>query len=292
MKGDLSNQLFPGILTLIIPVLMLVAVFVYSRRQRQKVKRELEQTRHQDPNLRDWARMEEEIKPSRQWYSLPVLVLVVGWTIGVGSINHLHTATALGLAAISSIAAILIAAVISRQRAAARKLLLNTPAYQQYGHQHLGLAWFIKMFVIASLIGLVAGFLRSPGGLRWIKERFGGQTMEETGASSQPAASPGTHDRQAQLPTDFPADIPVYPGATVDLASTAGGVFNVTLTVSDSVERVARFYMEELKKNGWRIDDKHTSKDLSRIDATKAQHRCSVRLTETEATHTRIIIVS
>jgi hypothetical protein len=288
MNMDFTKELFPGILTIIIPVLLLVAVWFYSRRQQQRVKREWEQMKQHDPNLRDWARMEEEIKPSRQWYGLPVLLLVAGWTVGIGSMNYFSTATALGIAGGASLFAITIAAVISRKRAAARQLLMNTPAYQQYGHQHLGLAWFIKMFIIASLVGLVSGFLRSEGGMRWIKERFGHPSTEESRAMNHSVNSPAAADNSVQLPANFPADIPIYPGATVESATPSGEAVNVTLTALDSQERVARYYREELKKNGWRIDDKHTRAD--RIDAFKGKRRCTVRLTETGATRTRIII--
>ena len=287
---DFSNQLFPGILTIIIPVIMLAAVFIYSRRQQQKVKREWEQTKQQDPNLRDWARMEEEIRPSRQWYGLPVVLLVVGWTIGIGSMSYLSNTVALGIAGASALVAILIAAVISRKRAQARQLLMNTPAYQQYGQQHLGLSWFIKMFVIASIIGLVSGFLRSEGGMRWIKAKFGQPNTSESSAAERNDSSVDLTDPRAQLPADFPADIPVYPGATVEFVPSTGAGVSLTLIAPDAMFRVAMYYKEELKKNGWRIDDKHSRKD--RVDATKGKRRCTVKLTEAGSMRTRINIVS
>ena len=287
---DFSNQLFPGILTIIIPVVMLAAVFIYSRRQQQRVKREWEQTKQQDPNLRDWARMEEEIRPSRQWYGLPVVLLVVGWTIGIGSMNYLSNTAALGIAGASALVAILIAAVISRKRAQARQLLMNTPAYQQYGHQHLGFSWFIKMFVIASIIGLISGFLRSEGGLRWIRAKFGEPNTSESSTTKPLDNSTDLTDPRKQLPADFPADIPVYPGATVEFTPSKGAGVSVTLIAPDAMFRVAMYYKEELKKNGWRIDDKHSRED--RVDATKGKRRCTVRLTEAGSLRTRINIVS
>lgn len=290
MNGDFSKQLFPGILTIIIPVVLLVSVFIYSRRQQRRVRRAREQSREQDPNLRDWARMEEEIRPSRQWYGLAVLLLVVGWTIGIGSMNYLSFATALAIAGGSAVVAILIAVIISRKRAAARNLLMNTPAYQQYGHKHVGLSWFIKMFVIASLVGLVSGFLRSPGGVRWIREKFGPPQTEETSARHHVAPPGTTEESNAKLPSNFPSDIPVYPGAEIVSAPTAGQALNLTLLASETTEKVATYYREELKKNGWRIDEKHSHTD--RIDATKGKRRCTIRLTETGDASTRIIIIS
>lgn len=287
---DFSNPLFPGILTIIIPVAMLFAVFIYSRRQQQKVKREWEQTKQQDPNLRDWTRMEEEIRPSRQWYGLPVVLLVAGWTIGIASMSYLSNAAAFGIAGASAVVAILTATVISRKRAQARQLLMNTPAYQQYGQQHPGLSWFIKMFVIASVVGLVSGFLRSEGGLRWIKEKFGQPSHSESRAAESNGNPTNLTEARAQLPADFPADIPVYPGATVEHVPSTGANVSATLTTPDSPSRVAMYYKEELKKNGWRIDDKRSRED--RVEATKGKRRCTVRLTEAGSTRTRITIVS
>ena len=287
---DFSNQLFPGILTIIIPVLMLAAVFIYSRRQQQKVRRAWEQTKQQDPNLRDWARMEEEIRPSRQWYSLPVLLLVVGWTIGIGSMSYLSNEVAFGIAGASALVAILIAVVISRKRAQARQLLMNTPAYQQYGQQHPGLSWFIKMFVIASVVGLVSGFLRSEGGMRWIKAKFGQPNTSESSAAKRFDNPKDLTDIKSQLPADFPGDIPIYPGATIEFVPSTGATVSATLTTPDALSRVAMYYKEELKKNGWRIDDKRSRED--RVEATKGKRRCTVRLQEAGSMRTRMTIIS
>lgn len=290
MNLDFSNQLFPGILTIIIPIAMLAAVLIYSRRQRQKLRREWEQTKQQDPNLRDWARMEEEIKPSRQWYGLPAVLLVAGWTISIGAMNYLSGATALAVAGASALVAILIAAVISRQRAQARRLLMNTPAYQQYGHHHLGLSWFIRMFVIASVVGLVSGFLRSEGGMRWIKAKFGAPAAEESSAAKRFDKPIDLTSTRAQLPADFPADIPVYPGASVEFIPSTGARLSVTLIAPDALFRVAMYYKEELKKNGWRIEDKQSRED--RVEAIKGKRRCTVRLLAAGSMRTRINIIS
>jgi hypothetical protein len=204
--------------------------------------------------------------------------------------SYLSNEVAFSIAGASALVAIIIAVVISRKRAQARQLLMNTPAYQQYGHRHLGFSWFIKMFVIASLVGLVSGFLRSEGGLRWIKAKFGEPNTSESSAAERNNNAVDLTEARSQLPADFPADIPIYPGATVEHVPSTGGNVSATLTTPDALFRVAMYYKEELKKNGWRIDDKHSRED--RIDATKGKRRCTVKLTEAGSTRTRINIVS
>ena len=126
--------------------------------------------------------------------------------------------------------------------------------------------------------------------MRWIKAKFGQPNTSESRASEQGDNSINLTQARSQLPADFPADIPVYPGATVEHVPSTGATVSATLTTPDSLPRVAMYYKEELKKNGWRIDDKRSRED--RVDATKGKRRCTVRLTEAGSTRTRITIVS
>jgi hypothetical protein len=64
-----------------------------------------------------------------------------------------------------------------------------------------------------------------------------------------------------ELPDDWPEDIPVIDGATVDSSfSTSSGGDTVTtaaMTTDKSVEEVLAFYKEEL--SGWTVDNESTS---------------------------------
>src|SRR5690349_9105440 len=53
------------------------------------------------------------------------------------------------------------------------------------------------------------------------------------------------------IPADFPKDVPVYAGAGITSASTAGGMAVAVLTTADAPEKVAAYYKDELEKQGW-----------------------------------------
>jgi hypothetical protein len=53
------------------------------------------------------------------------------------------------------------------------------------------------------------------------------------------------------LPEGFPKDVPIYPGATVTTSATVENAMNAVLKTSDPVNKVAAFYKEKLKANGW-----------------------------------------
>lgn len=61
---------------------------------------------------------------------------------------------------------------------------------------------------------------------------------------------------QAQLPADFPGEIPRYPGATLQEVSGEQGEEAEVSTrwqTSDSSDRVLAFYREQLQTNGWQL---------------------------------------
>jgi hypothetical protein len=84
-------------------------------------------------------------------------------------------------------------------------------------------------------------------------------------AAGRPAAIPDVgaeFPAPGQLPSNFPADVPTYPGATVQqsLAVPNHSMF-VTFVTSASSEEVYEFYREQLQNRGWSIsqakDDEH-----------------------------------
>jgi hypothetical protein len=57
------------------------------------------------------------------------------------------------------------------------------------------------------------------------------------------------------LPADFPADVAIYPEATVTMTATGKKEMSVTLNTIDSIEKVEAFYKKKLKEDGWKLDD-------------------------------------
>lgn len=59
---------------------------------------------------------------------------------------------------------------------------------------------------------------------------------------------------EGHLPSDFPADVPLYPGAAAQQSiSIPGDSLFVTFETSASLKEVHAFYLEQLENQGWRI---------------------------------------
>jgi hypothetical protein len=58
------------------------------------------------------------------------------------------------------------------------------------------------------------------------------------------------------LPADFPADVAIYPKATVVRWSKGNEGIGASLKTADSAKDAEAFYRESLKKDGWELDKK------------------------------------
>jgi len=84
----------------------------------------------------------------------------------------------------------------------------------------------------------------------------------------------------AEIPENFPASIPIYPGAQAaqgkgaDLEGTA--VSGVQLLSNDSPIEIFNFYETELTANGWEITDSKSDPMSSSISATKGSCKAAL----------------
>ncbi len=69
----------------------------------------------------------------------------------------------------------------------------------------------------------------------------------------------GSFSTSKKLPDNFPSDVPVYPGSQVESSLKATGndqvseSVTVSLSTSDSYEKVVNFYKSQLPTNGWNV---------------------------------------
>ena len=56
------------------------------------------------------------------------------------------------------------------------------------------------------------------------------------------------------LPEGFPKDVPIYPGSTVSVSAAVQDGMHVSLKTADASTKVAAFYKEKLKADGWQIE--------------------------------------
>ncbi|MEK7583182.1 MAG: hypothetical protein AAB483_02155 [Patescibacteria group bacterium] len=65
------------------------------------------------------------------------------------------------------------------------------------------------------------------------------------------------------LPANWPADVPAYPGAESKFSATDKQGVAVVFITSDSLEKVASFYKNELAKNQWVVSATNSANDSS-----------------------------
>jgi len=267
MNEDSFKTLLTGALTIGIPVILFAGVLIYSVFAMRRTKRLWRQAQNEDPALAEYVRQEEQIKPGRNWYSIPVLLFIAGWTGGIFSISFFGETAGLAIAFGVSSVALLIIGAIKFLRAQSRKRFRMTTAQQKFGNrQRLGFGGLVVIF----LSSVFAGVLVRPLLLNWIRTGHTpvvfGKTNET--ANSNRIAPPNTN----RVPANFPADIPIYPGAGLISDSAIGNDQTVLLQTTDSLEKVVDFYRRQLKSDGWKISSIRDKGDKTVIQASKDKH--------------------
>ncbi len=76
----------------------------------------------------------------------------------------------------------------------------------------------------------------------------------ESGETTTPGSLGG--NLSTEIPSNFPKDIPVYPGSKVGVSSndTKKGESLVNLNSTDASSKVLSYYKSNLPKNGWKLD--------------------------------------
>lgn len=95
----------------------------------------------------------------------------------------------------------------------------------------------------------------------------------------------------AQLPSDWPSDVPVMPGATIGYSGTSNpttGAAGATVmfTTSKSVAEVVTYYNTELVSQGWTIDATTNLANTTVISAKKAGRTAGMYIAGAEGTTT------
>lgn len=109
------------------------------------------------------------------------------------------------------------------------------------------------------------------------------QLKDNASASASPQPSP-VQTASAQLPADFPAEVPLYPNRVLLEATQQPGQDNQpsqTLTrwnSPDSSDRVVSFYRQELQKNGWNLDGQPNSDTQGVFEADRNQLQLRVNV--------------
>ena len=121
-----------------------------------------------------------------------------------------------------------------------------------------------------ALLLIVTGCANSPTGQALQEALKADPKLKDNPLPFGVAASP-TSPLPAQSPTDFPAELPLYPqGKLVTVTGAKGGAVLTKWTVEESRDRVISFYRQALQSNGWQ-DLKESNENNQTVFAARHQ---------------------
>ena len=115
--------------------------------------------------------------------------------------------------------------------------------------------WVFGVFMVIGIVGVVAaGFFASSmlGGV------FGQNKVKvDQNGNVEVKTDDGkvSFTNKKELPSTWPSDLPVYPGANVESSFTGeNSLVNVNFSSQDDSQKVIDFYKDKLASNGWKAD--------------------------------------
>lgn len=138
-----------------------------------------------------------------------------------------------------------------------------------------------SLFLIAALPFLVAGC----GKKTTYKSSAGGVTVEQKGDTvtmdykgKDGGMKVVANDKGVTLPASFPKDVTLFKDSVVTVASNIGDSMIVHTTFKAPWEEAMKFYAEQLKADGWKVDSVLNLGDNGMVVAKKDNRQCSVML--------------
>ena len=117
----------------------------------------------------------------------------------------------------------------------------------------------------------------TPAGQATVTQK-GNVTNIEMKSSKGEKVNVSASDKGVALPENFPNDIPVMPGAIVKMAIATGGNLSVHFSVKAAPADAMKFYEENLKAKGWKIDATMNMGDASMVSAVKEKRKCVLNI--------------
>jgi hypothetical protein len=100
-----------------------------------------------------------------------------------------------------------------------------------------------------------------------------------------------TGKKGVALPANFPADVAVYPKATIAMAVTTDKEITVILSTTDSIQKVGAFYKGKLKDKGWKSNMASDAPQLSMLEGEKEGRKLVVFMIEKpEGTSIQLVV--
>jgi len=99
------------------------------------------------------------------------------------------------------------------------------------------------------------------------------------------------------LPANFPSDVPIYPGSKIKLATKSEkGDYAVTLTTSDSQEKVANYYKEQMAAKDWVLDNEEALGEIGQMNGlgsfTKDSQKTNLAVLQNKEKSTTTVFIT
>jgi hypothetical protein len=138
------------------------------------------------------------------------------------------------------------------------------------------------LMVCCTSLWLVSGCGRdektisTPQGDIKITKNGGGATAEISSKDVKITTSGGAQN--VAVPDNFPKDVPIIPGGAVKVAMTTKDGVSVHLIAPSSVADAAKYYQDNLKTQGWKVEPPQSAGPTTMLSATKDKRECAVMI--------------
>jgi hypothetical protein len=116
-------------------------------------------------------------------------------------------------------------------------------------------------------------------GTKVTMEKKGDQVNMEFKSKSGEKVSLNASDKGMKPVTELPEDVPLYPKAVLQMDNAVGPMRMLGLHTADPVADAVKFYTEELKKRGWKIDTDMAMGEGHMFTAGKEKRSCQLMIT-------------
>ena len=135
-------------------------------------------------------------------------------------------------------------------------------------------------------------FMRAP-----ITSLLLASTLLVAGCGSATGTQAPKQNAAWTVPSDWPADLPVYPGATIGTSaninpdSTKPGMM-LSMDTTDTPQQVSQFYAKTLRERGWTVDGTTDGGKYTAVMCTNADRMATVHATTKSEGGTSILIAT
>lgn len=159
--------------------------------------------------------------------------------------------------------------------------------------------WIIVLVIVLWIVGAaISAFMARKAADAVVKGLTGVDVKTGADGTVSYSTGDGSVSTKNELPSNWPADAPKYPGAVVTFSGSTNSTssnpdsgLGVTLTTGDDVAKVTAFYKENLVKQGWELTGDANMNGTATLSAKKDSRQFSVYASPVEEGKTGSAII-